>query len=289
MTKLAILSDIHGNLPALKAVLADLKNFDIDQIIVAGDVINFGPFSNQTAQIVIENGWPVIRGNNEYFLLDFNTPRAPAEWSDPIQFAPTRWTIQHFEPKLKNIISTWPDTINLRPGNAPPIQIFHGTPDSPWESIFWTMTDEEISRLLSNVEAEFIICGHTHLPMDRQVHRWRILNPGSVGIPLDGIRSASYMILEGNEQGWKPSFRRIAFDYTVIFDEFEKSGYNRECGPIGRLIVEIYKRARPTFGFLKWREQHHPDSTLTFELVEEFFRQANWHEFTQSAYRINLA
>lgn len=289
MTKLAILSDIHGNLPALEAVLADLKNFDIDQIIVAGDVINFGPFSNQTAQIVIENGWPVIRGNNEYFLLDFNTPRAPAEWNDPIQFAPTRWTIQHFEPKLKNIISTWPDTINLRPGNAPPIQIFHGTPDSPWESIFWTMTDEEISRLLSNVEAEFIICGHTHLPMDRQVHRWRILNPGSVGIPLDGIRSASYMILEGNEQGWEPSFRRIAFDYTVIFDEFEKSGYNRECGPIGRLIVEIYKRARPTFGFLKWREQHRPDSTLTFELVEEFFRQANWHEFTQSAYRINLA
>ena len=75
MTKLALLSDIHGNLPALEAVMTDLRNFEIDQVIVAGDVINFGPFSRQTAEIVIEMGWPVIRGNNEYFLLDYNTPR----------------------------------------------------------------------------------------------------------------------------------------------------------------------------------------------------------------------
>ena len=157
MTKLAVLSDIHGNLPALQAVLSDLKNFEVDQVIVAGDVINFGPFSNQTARIVIENDWPVIRGNNEYFLLDFNTPRASVEWSDPILFAPTKWTIQHFDPKLRDVISTWPDTINLRFGDSPPIQVFHGTPDSPWDSIFWTMTDEEIEVLLSNTKTDFVI------------------------------------------------------------------------------------------------------------------------------------
>jgi Icc-related predicted phosphoesterase len=113
MTKLAVLSDIHGNLPALEAVMSDLGNFEVDQVIVPGDVINFGPFSNQTTEIVIEKGWPVIRGNNEYFLLDYKTPRASVEWNDPVQFAPTLWTNQRFNPKLRNIISTWPDTLNL--------------------------------------------------------------------------------------------------------------------------------------------------------------------------------
>jgi predicted phosphodiesterase len=288
MTQLAILSDIHGNLPALEAVLSDVKNFAVDQIIIAGDVINFGPFSNQTAKIVIENNWPVIRGNNEYFLLDSNTPRAPAEWSDPILFAPTIWTVQQFNLNLKNVISTWPDTINLRFNDTPPIQIFHGTPDSPWESIFWTMTDEEIENLLSSVEANYVICGHTHLPMDRKSGRWQIFNPGSVGVPLDGILSASYMILEGDKQGWRPTFRRIPFDYDAIYNEYEESGFTRECGPIGRLVVELYKRARPTFGFLKWRELHRPNSNLTFELVDEFFKRDDWWSFMQPAYHINL-
>jgi len=288
MTRLAIISDIHGNLPALEAVISDMKKQEIDQVIVAGDVINFGPFSNQTARMVIENNWPVIRGNNEYFLLDSKTLRAPAEWSDPVLFAPTIWTVQHFDPDLKKIISTWPDTINLRYGEAPPIQVFHGTPQNPWESIYWTAPDEEIEILLSTVEAEYVICGHTHLPMDRQLGKWHIFNPGSVGVPLDGIFSASYMILESDGEGWKPAFRRIPFDYDAVYKEFERSGFNRECGPIGRLILELYKRAHPTFGFLKWREQYRPASILVSELIDEFFEQENWHEFMHPAYNINI-
>ena len=92
MTKLAILSDIHGNMPALEAVLSDMKSFDVDHVIVPGHVISFGPFSWQAAQLVIEKGWSVIRGNNEFFLLDYKTPRAPVEWADPVQYAPTVWS-----------------------------------------------------------------------------------------------------------------------------------------------------------------------------------------------------
>lgn len=288
LIKLAILSDIHGNLPALEAVMADLKNFNVDQVIVAGDVINFGPFSRQTAEIVIENNWPVIRGNNEFFLIDYNTPRARAEWSDRIQFAPIAWLSRQFDQKLKMQIGTWPDSLHLRFSDAPPIQVFHGTPNSSWEPIYWTMTDEEIERLLSDVEAGFVICGHTHLPMDRQAGRWRIFNPGSVGVPLDGIFSASYMVLEGNAQGWQPTFRRISFDYEAIFEEFESSGYNEESGPIGRLTVEIYKRARPMLGFLRWHDQHKPGSILTMELVEEFLATAHWWDYSHKAYHVNM-
>ncbi|HEU0294341.1 MAG TPA: metallophosphoesterase family protein [Anaerolineales bacterium] len=287
MTKLAILSDIHGNLPALEAVMEDMKVFDVDQIVVAGDVVNFGPFSRQTAEIVIEQNWPVIRGNNEYFLVDYKTPRAPAEWNDPLQFAPIAWLSRQFDQQLKRKIACWPDSLNLRFEDAPPVLVFHGTPNDPWDSIYWTLTDEEIEKLLSTVEAEFVICGHTHLPLDRQSGRWHIFNPGSVGVPLDGVFSASYMILEGNAAGWKPTFRRVPFDYEAIFQEFEASGYNDQAGPIGRLTVEIYKRARPVLGFLRWREKFKPGSLLTDELVEEFLVSADWSEFAHRAYLIN--
>lgn len=288
MTRLAILSDIHGNLPALQAVLSDIKNFDVDQIIVAGDTIHFGPFSNQVAKIIIERGWPVIRGNNEYFLLDFNTSRAPAEWNDPIQFAPTIWTNQRIEPEVKNKIATWPDTLNLRFDDAPPIQVFHGTPASSWDPIFWTMTDTEIERILAPVEADYVICGHTHLIMDRWVSRWHIFNPGSVGLPFDGIRTASYIMLEGNAQGWSSSQRRVPFDCEAVLREFEESGYNRDCGPIGRLIVEIHKTARPTFGFLAWRAKQKPREPISDKLLDEYFANFQWWEFSFPEYHINM-
>jgi len=288
MTKLAILSDLHGNLPALEAVTTDLKSFDVDHIIVPGDVISFGPFSRQVAEIVIENRWPVIRGNNEFFLIDYKTPRAPEEWNDPIQFAPTVWLNRQFDHKLKTIIGSWPDTLNLRFRDAPPIQIFHGTPQSPWDPIYWTFSDEEIQKILAGIEANFVICGHTHLPMDRQVGKWRIFNPGSVGVPLDGIFTASYMLLEGDEHGWSPTFRRVPFDYEAVFDEFERSGYNDQSGPIGKLVVEIYKQARPLMGFIRWQSKYKLGLPLTLELVDEFLATANWWEYSHPAYHINM-
>ena len=288
MTTLAILSDIHGNLPALEAVLADLANFDVDHVIVPGDVISFGPFSRQTAALVIEKGWSVIRGNNEFFLVDYKTPRAPREWNDPVQFAPTAWLDRQFDHKLKTIIGSWPDTLSLRFRDAPPILVCHGTPESAWDSIHWTLTDEEIANLLRMVEADYVICGHTHLPMNRLSGKWRIFNPGSVGVPLDGIFSASYMILEGNEGGWTPTFRRVPFDYEAVFEEFERSGYNRESGPMGRLILEVYKTARPWLGFIRWRERHKRESAITNELVDEFLTNANWWEYAHPTYHINM-
>jgi hypothetical protein len=96
------------------------------------------------------------------------------------------------------------------------------------------------------------------------------------------------MILEGNQQGWTPTFRRIPFDYEAVFEEFENSGYNRESGPIGKLVVEVYKTARPLFGFIRWHAKVRPDAPLTYSLVDEFLATASWLEFAHPAYHINL-
>lgn len=288
MTRLAILSDIHGNLSALEAVLHDLAGFAVEQVIIPGDTIHFGPASNSVAQKILENNWPAIRGNNEYFLLDFDTPQAPVEWNDPIQFAPTRWTNQQITPQVKQGIERWPDSLELQFKDAPPLHVFHGTPNSTWEPIYATMPEADIAKLCTTVSADYLICGHTHLPMDIQVGRWRIFNPGSVGLPLDGFRTASYLLLDGTPKGWQPTFRRVEFDHAAVLQAFETSGYNAHCGPMGRLIVEIHKTARPTFGFLAWRKEQHPLRAISDELLDEYLTTCEWWEYALPPYRINM-
>src|SRR6478672_5600461 len=80
--RFAVLADIHGNLPALEAVMADLAHFAVEQVVVAGDLINWGPDSAAVVEQVTAAGWAALRGNNEYYLLDAGTPRAPAQWAE---------------------------------------------------------------------------------------------------------------------------------------------------------------------------------------------------------------
>ena len=143
--KLAILSDIHGNLPALQAVMRDLAKVHVDQVVVAGDVINWGPFSAECFDIVAREGWPVIRGNNEFYLLDYNTPRAPAAWQDETQWPLLPWLRKQLQGRRHHCIAAWPDSISLRFADGPPIRLVHGSCRSPWESIF-AMDDEDRTR-----------------------------------------------------------------------------------------------------------------------------------------------
>jgi len=288
MTKLAILSDIHANLPALEAVIDDLSQFSVDCVIVAGDVINFGPFTQQAVQRVVENKWAVIRGNGELFLLDYGTPRAPKEWDDSINFPIPPWLNRQLDNYWKNTIATWADTLTLRFSDAPSIRVVHGTPQSHWDSLYPTLTDEKITELLGDVEEDTVIAGHTHLPLDRRSGRWHLLNPGSIGVPLDGQFTASYMLLNGDKEGWQPTFRRVPFDYEPIYREFERLGFVEECGVIGRLYIEVFKTARPQLGYIRWRALHHPTEPSSMELLSEYFEKCNWWEYANKAYHINM-
>lgn len=81
MTRLAVLADIHGNLPALEAVIEDMAQFAVDHVVVAGDSINVGPFSREVLEVISARNWAVIRGNNGYYVTEYQTPRMPAHWS----------------------------------------------------------------------------------------------------------------------------------------------------------------------------------------------------------------
>ncbi|MFN8372996.1 MAG: metallophosphoesterase family protein [Anaerolineae bacterium] len=109
MTRLAVLADIHGNLPALEAVLADIQPFNVDQVVVAGDNINMGPYSVEVMERIM--GYAVMRGNHEYYLLDHQTPRAPAHWHDYTQ---PPWLNATIPARWRSVIATLPDALQLR-------------------------------------------------------------------------------------------------------------------------------------------------------------------------------
>src|SRR5690348_6158021 len=126
MTKLAILSDIHGNLPALEAIAADFAQCKVDQVVIAGDLINLGPYSADVIDRALESSWSVIRGNHEFYLLDYQTSRAPASRNDPTRWSLLRWSYQQLGEERRRRIATWPDRLSLRFPDGPPVLVAHG-------------------------------------------------------------------------------------------------------------------------------------------------------------------
>jgi predicted phosphodiesterase len=284
MTRVAVLSDIHGNLPALEAVLNDLTQFKVDQVIVAGDVINWGPFSSQVMQRVTSEGWAVIRGNNELYLLDYDTPRAPKSWQ---HYTIPPFLHRQLDEKQIATLATWPDSLTLRFRDAPTVRVVHGTPRSHFEPIYPISTDEEIATMLAGVEETTFICGHTHLPLDRQVRRWHVLNPGTVGVPLDGTSDAHYMLLDGDETGWRATFRQVRYDNSPLFTEFERLNFVEHVGVVGQLVIEEFRTSRlEVHPFIYWHRDIYPDQPQTFDHLEQYASVDKW-AYTPPAYHIN--
>ena len=269
MTRLALLADIHGNLPALNAVMADLARFRVDQVVVAGDTVNWGPFSRETLDFVLEQRWAVIRGNNAFYALDWGTPRMPASWS---AFTLPEYLLAQLGPAGTRAIASLPDSLSLRFPDAPPIRVIHASPGDPWNAIFPCTAASEVAARLASVEENHIVAAHSHIPLLRQVERWRIFNPGSVGVPLDGERSASYMIIDGDASGWHlVAHRRLPFDYADLYARFESDGFVQRCGITARLVIEEFRTARlQVYPWQRWRAEHYPGRPESDALLRAF-------------------
>ncbi len=285
MTRLALLADIHGNLPALEALQRDLAQFTVEAVIVAGDVVNWGPFSAQVMERVVNEQWAVIRGNNEFYLLEYQTPREPEAWR---HYTIPLWLKRQLAGRWHSVIAAWPDTLSLRFADAPPIRVVHGTPQGNSDPIYPTTPEAELTPLLAGLEERTLIAGHTHLPMDRRVNGWRLLNPGSVGLPMDGTFPASYMLLEASDGDWQATFRQVPYDNEPLFHEFERQGFVEECGVVAHLAVEEFKTGRlRVLPFLSWHQATCPTAPLTADLLPEFARANIW-DYTPRGFHVNL-
>jgi predicted phosphodiesterase len=221
--RIAAVSDIHGNLLALDAVLEDIRIQGADVIVNLGDLVS-GPLQpRETAARLIALHAPTIRGNHERYVLR----------ADPARMGPSdRYAFETLLDEQRDWIASLPATAWLQDS----VLLVHGTPRSDEEYFLETVTEHgcraattsEILERTGDIQASLILCGHTHVPRAVLLEDGRtIVNPGSVGLQAyqscdpfphrieTGSAHARYALIERRGAGWKADLRGVAYDWNT--------------------------------------------------------------------------
>ena len=203
--RVAALYDIHANLPALEAVLEDVRAAGVDRIVFGGDIVP-GPMPRETLDCLASVDIPAhfIYGNGDRAVLAQIAARHPSEatyWGttsgkplpEPVLEA-TRWTGEQLEDAHAEMLRSWPSTVRFEIPALGAVLFCHGTPRSETE-VFTRLTREALLiPVFEGLDAAVVVCGHTHMPFDRMVGRVRVVNAGSVGMPF-GRTGADWLLI----------------------------------------------------------------------------------------------
>ncbi|MEP6905622.1 MAG: metallophosphoesterase family protein [Gemmatimonadales bacterium] len=224
MTRYALISDIHANLPALKAVLDQIAlNPGIDATYHLGDLVGYGSQPNETIDLLVENGIAGISGNYDSTVAAA-APHCGCRYEDPRQEELSHvsfgWTKEHVSERTREYLGGLPFRLDVKPrgGHAPgpTVILVHGTPTL--NTLYWT-EDRPDSFCLKMAEiagassGDVIAFGHTHLPWHRSLDGIHFVNTGSVGRPKDGDWRAGYAIVDVG--GGEALIEQVRVEYDV--------------------------------------------------------------------------
>jgi putative phosphoesterase len=222
--RIAVLSDIHGNLPALEAVLGDLGDRGVDAVVNLGDSLSGPLLPLETARFLMARDWLTIAGNHERQVLT----QGPGQWG-----ASDAYTHAQLSPRELAWIGAQPPTAWF----TQDVLLCHGTPDSDLDSLLETLEPAgiraasagEVEARLGQVRAPVVLCGHTHVPRAvRSGAGQLIVNPGSVGLPAlettypfkliveNGSPDARYAIIEQRSGGWSAALISVPYDHRAM-------------------------------------------------------------------------
>ena len=194
LKRVAALYDIHGNLPALEAVLEELRREHVERIVVGGDVFP-GPLALETFTSLqrLDSPTEFIFGNCEVALLAAREGRDPGHMPETAKES-MRWCATQLSDHDEQVLRSWPKTVTLEIQGLGSVLFCHGTPRDENE-IFTRLTPESAAlKAFANVNANVVICGHTHMQFDRMLGNMRVVNAGSVGMPF-GKPGADWVLL----------------------------------------------------------------------------------------------
>lgn len=239
--RLAVLADVHGNLPALEAVLADVKQQAVDGMIIAGDFLD-RPQPLEAVRAVQALDACVIRGNRENYVLAYHNLDAPDHWSTSRQWIGLRWLYQSLDQKALDYIASLPEESVHAAGGTTPIRVVHASPGSMADPILPSRDPVamalykqaglldlrrrqiSIDRAFALFDESVLICAHTHISWTQEQDGRLVVNPGSVGIPINGDTRAQYALLTWRGGRWEAEHRAIDYDRDRISTAYHESG-----------------------------------------------------------------
>jgi len=252
--KIAILSDIHGNVPALQAVAEHIEKWRPDQVVVAGDTVNRGPSSQDCLRFIQQRpDWQMVRGNHEDYVLacadlaeaDLNDPASEAQW-------PSFWTFQQLDGRTTSL-AAMPLSWSCAGPDGGEVRVCHATMRGRRDGIWLNLTDAEVQERIAPVPPVFVT-GHTHVPELRPVGECLVVNAGSAGATIDGDVRASYAQLEWQGDRWQARIVRVPYDLLQFERDMDETNFAEGIGPIFWLIYHEWRLAQP---FLPYWAQHY--------------------------------
>jgi predicted phosphodiesterase len=205
------MSDIHANMPALEAVLADARAAQAQQFICAGDVVGFGPHAKACVDAVRGLFQVVVAGNHDRALGAAEDPRPTPRLADL-----ARATEEHARSQLPPLDLAWLRGLGHEAGlylSGRELYVVHGSPSDPlYRGILPDDDPQRVRTAFMTIDCDYVVLGHTHVPMLLRgvVENATVINPGSVGLPLDGDPRASYALLDIDDGKVHP--RRVPYD-----------------------------------------------------------------------------
>lgn len=286
--RLAVLADIHGNLPALQAVCAELEALQPDYVVLDGDLINGVPFSTEVVDWVRQSNWIVVRGNHEFYYLDYGTSRAVPGSDDATRWGQLHWLVNRISPEQGAYLAMLPDERALYLPGTQPVRVAHGVPGRNRTGFYSKQPAAMIAAELTHVSERTVISAHTHVQVDRQIclapdtafdlhadphndpfwhthdgeHHWHVINPGSIGLPLNGDPRAQFAVIEAVDEqtepgGWQVTHHRVGYDRRPALEAYTSTGMAAQGGVMTELFYwELVTAETEIIAFYRWAHDH---------------------------------
>jgi len=228
--RVAVITDIHANLPALQATLAAIDGIGVDAVYCGGDLVGYGPHPNEVCALIEDRGVPTISGNYDEAIgrdrddcgCAYITPHDRELGQRSVE-----WTLAHSSAASKAFLRALPFDLRFAMGMRR-VRLVHGSPRKVNEYLFEDKPASLYERLAASADCDVLVFGHTHKPWIREYGGVLFVNCGSVGKPKDGDPRAAFAVLELDGDRVVAAIARVPYDAEAVAREVEAVGLPRE-------------------------------------------------------------
>lgn len=278
--RLAVLSDIHGNAVALKAILEDCKKYNIDGYLLLGDYFDAGPQPLEVFDIINELDSTIIIGNHDIDLRLYKEGKMDI-WNKSCLYDSVLWTYKKLDKNIFDFIDSYPIACTYTINGFTNICLAHGTPNSAYEGTSIQNDHMQLDKIFDGIDQNILICGHTHSPGVISRGEYLYLNPGSAGQPHG--KEAEYMIVDTDGIDIKHKHIKISYDIDEVILAYKMSGLLEEGGICAKMNMLGFETGKVYyFEFKKYTINYakqlgiHDINEITDEMWLEASRKWDW-------------
>jgi putative phosphoesterase len=226
MDRVAIITDIHANLPALETALEAIDSSGVDAVYCGGDLVGYGPHPNEVCRLIEQRGIPTIYGNYDYAIardLEDCGCAYRDQHDRELGELSVAWTLKHTDQRSKDFMRGLPFDLRFDLGEQR-VRLVHGSPRKVNEYLFADKPARTFERIAAGADCDVLVFGHTHQPWVAEYGGVLFVNCGSVGKPKDGDPRAAFAVLQLDDGGVAADIERVEYDAAAVAREVEAVG-----------------------------------------------------------------